>query len=62
MLLGSYEETEKFHGSFPSPLTQKVWGDFFPKKAFHGGIFWTNLWDGANLKVIQWCFDGDVGS
>ena len=33
----------------------------FPKKSFPWGILWTNPWEGAILKVIQWCVDGDVG-
>ena len=54
MLLGSEEETVRFHGSFSPPLPQKVWGEFFPKKkSFPWGIFWTNLWKGANLKFIE---------
>ena len=52
MLSRSQEETERFHGSFPPPLRAKVGGEFFPEKVFHGDIFSTNLWEGANLKVI----------
>ena len=38
----------------PSPhLSPKSLVRIFSKKKL--GIFWTNLWEGANLKVIQWC-------
>ena len=38
------------------------YGDnFFPKKVFYGGTFWTNLCR-ENLKVFHWCVNGDVGS
>ena len=35
--------------------------NFFPKKVFYGGTFWTNLCR-ENLKVFHWCVNGDVGS
>ena len=58
MLLGSYEETEKFHGSFPSSLTQKVWGEFFPKKSFPWGDFLDKFMGWGKFKsystVFRW--------
>ena len=58
MLLGSYEETKKFHGSFPSSHTQKVWGEFFPKKSFPWGDFLDKFMGWGKFKsnsmVFRW--------
>ena len=50
--------------SVHSALPPKVWGDFFPKKAFHGGQTFLNknilgrlFWMGG--LMIKWCQGGE---
>ena len=33
-------------------------GRIFSKRAFHGGLFWTNLC-GSKLTVVHWCVTGE---
>ena len=51
MLLGSEEETVRFHGSFSPPLPQKVWGEFFPKKKSFLGDFLDKFMEGGKFEI-----------
>ena len=60
-----WEFKKKLRGFMVSP-PHKVWGEFFPKNAFHGGgTFLDKFMEGGGRgesKVVHWCVDGDVGS
>ena len=59
MILGRQEETYEF---FPTKFFKVGRGGGRGGGGWEGrGLSWTNLCE-VNLKVVHWCFDGDVGS